>query len=170
MTGPGVLQQKIYSPGLRAGFDEWISGFDRPVVFTNGVFDILHRGHIACLQSAAALGASLVVGVNSDASVKRLGKGTGRPFNTLEDRAVVLAALEYVDGVVSFDQDTPLELILKIKPEVLVKGGDWKVEDIVGGREVQSRGGSVHSIRFERPVSTTSLVEKIRNSASNPSS
>ncbi len=111
-----------------------------------------------------------MVGINSDASVKRLGKGTDRPFNTLADRAVVLAALECVDGVVSFAQDTPLELILKIKPEALVKGGDWKIEDIVGGRQVRERGGSVHSIRFERPVSTTALVEKIRNSTSNPSS
>ncbi len=159
-----ILQQKIYSPGPQAGFDEWISGFDRPVVFTNGVFDILHRGHVACLQSAAALGVSLVVGINSDASAKRLGKGPGRPLNTTADRATVLAALECVDGVVSFDQDTPLELILKIKPEALVKGGDWKIEDIVGGREVQNWGGSVHSIRFEHPFSTTSLIEKIRNS------
>ncbi len=134
------------------------------MVFTNGVFDILHCGHVACLQSAAALGASLVVGINSDASVKRLDKGPDRPFNTLANRAIVLAALECVDGVVSFDQDTPLELIMQVEPEVLVKGGDWKIEDIVGGREVQDRGGSVHSIRFEHPVSTTSLVEKIRNS------
>ncbi len=159
-----IPQQKIYSPGHPDGFDKWISGFERPLVFTNGVFDILHCGHVACLYSAAALGASLVVGVNSDASVKRLEKGAGRPFNTLADRAVVLAALECVDGVVPFDQDTPLELIMKIEPEALVKGGDWKAEDIVGGREVQERGGSVHSIRFERPVSTTALVEKIRNS------
>ena len=102
-----ILQQKIYSPGLQAGFDEWVSGFDRPVVFTNGVFDILHRGHVACLHSAAALGASLLVGINSDASVKRLGKGPGRPLNTLADRAIVLAALECVDGVVSFCSGYP---------------------------------------------------------------
>ncbi len=158
------MEGKIYWPDREGGFGSWIGRFARPIVFTNGVFDILHRGHVACLHSAATLGASLVVGINSDASVKRLGKGTDRPFNTLADRAVVLAALECVDAVVPFDQDTPLELILKIKPEVLVKGGDWKIEDIVGSREVQQRGGSVHSIRIEHPLSTTALVEKIRNS------
>ncbi len=159
-----ILQQKVYFPGSGGALDRWISGFDRPLVFTNGVFDILHRGHVAYLHSAAALGASLVVGINSDASVKRLGKGVERPFNTLAERAMVLAALGCVDGVVPFDQDTPLELIMQIQPEALVKGGDWKIEDIAGGREVQSRGGSVHSIPFEYPTSTTSLIEKIRNS------
>lgn len=158
------MEQKIFSPGLETDFDKWVLKFNRPMVFTNGVFDILHRGHITCLQSAANLGASLMVGVNSDESVKRLGKGPNRPINTVEDRMAVLAALECVDGVVAYDQDTPLELILKTRPEVLAKGGDWKIEDIVGGREVKSRGGSVHSIKFEYQSSTTLLIERIVNS------
>ena len=134
----------------------------RPLVFTNGVFDILHRGHVTYLAQARALGAGLLVALNSDASAKKLGKGEGRPVNALEDRLAVLAALEVVTLVTWFEQDTPLELILAVKPEVLVKGGDWKPEAIVGAREVKSWGGAVHSIPFAHQRSTSALIARIR--------
>lgn len=134
----------------------------RPLVFTNGCFDILHRGHVTYLAQAAALGHSLVVALNSDASVKRLGKGDDRPVNTLADRLAVMAALECVSLVTWFDEDTPLQRILDCRPEVLVKGGDWPVDKIVGCSEVRSWGGSVHSIPFLHQKSTTALLEKIR--------
>lgn len=134
----------------------------RPVVFTNGVFDILHRGHVTYLAQARALGASLVVAVNSDASVKRLGKGADRPVNPLADRMAVLAALAAVDLVTWFEEDTPLGLILVVRPEVLAKGGDWKPEQIVGAEEVRSWGGTVHSIPFAHERSTTALLAGIR--------
>lgn len=134
----------------------------RPLVFTNGVFDLLHRGHVTYLAEARALGASMVVGLNSDASVKRLGKGDDRPLNALQDRAMVVAALESVALVTWFEADTPLDLILACRPDVLVKGGDWPVEKIVGAAEVRSWGGSVHSIAFQHERSTTSLLARIR--------
>lgn len=134
----------------------------RPLVFTNGVFDILHRGHATYLAQARALGASLVVALNSDASVKRLGKGEDRPINTLTDRMAVIAALACVDLVTSFDEDTPLAAILACRPDILVKGGDWKPADIVGADEVRAWGGTVHSIPFDHQRSTTSLLERIR--------
>jgi rfaE bifunctional protein nucleotidyltransferase chain/domain len=134
----------------------------RPLVFTNGVFDILHRGHVTYLAQARALGASLVVALNTDASVKRLGKGEDRPINPLEDRAVVVAALQCVDLVTWFDADAPLDLILACRPDVLAKGGDWAVDKIVGAAEVRSWGGSVHSIPFTFERSTTSTLSRIR--------
>ena len=140
----------------------WRLKSDR-IVFTNGVFDILHRGHITYLEQAAAMGHRLVVGLNSDASVKRLGKGEDRPLNTEDDRAHVLAALRCVDAVVIFDQDTPLELIQAVHPDVLVKGGDWTVDKIVGGEYVKKYGGEVLSLPLVEGLSTTSLVERIRN-------
>lgn len=133
----------------------------RPLVFTNGVFDILHRGHTTYLAQARALGASLVVALNSDASVRTLGKGENRPINTLADRAAVIAALESVNLVTWFEAATPLQLILELRPDVLVKGGDWPVDQIVGAREVQSWGGQVHSIEFQHRHSTTSTLSKI---------
>lgn len=133
-----------------------------PVVFTNGCFDILHRGHIDYLEQAAALGKSLVVGVNSDASVKRLNKGADRPINTLDDRLALLAALECVDWVIPFEQDTPLQLIQTIKPDVLVKGGDWPPDTIVGADVVNAYGGQVHAIPFRFQRSTSSLLDRIR--------
>lgn len=135
----------------------------RPLVFTNGCFDILHRGHVTYLAQARALGASLLVAVNSDASVKRLGKGDDRPVNKLDDRVAVLAALESVSLVVPFDEDTPLARILAAHPDVLVKGGDWPPEKIVGYREVTGWGGAVHSIPFLHERSTTALLEKVRS-------
>jgi D-glycero-beta-D-manno-heptose 1-phosphate adenylyltransferase len=134
----------------------------RPLVFTNGVFDILHRGHVTYLAQARALGASLVLGVNSDASVRRLGKGDDRPVNALADRMAVLAALASVDAVTWFEEDTPLALILAARPDILVKGGDWPVDKIVGAKEVLSWGGAVHSIPFDHMRSTTTLLERIR--------
>jgi D-glycero-beta-D-manno-heptose 1-phosphate adenylyltransferase len=134
----------------------------RPLVFTNGVFDILHRGHVTYLAQARALGAALIVGVNSDASVKRLGKGDDRPINTEQDRMAVLAALECVSLVVCFTEDTPLNAILAARPTVLVKGGDWTADKIVGAPEVQGWGGSVHSIPFLFERSTTATLKKVR--------
>ena len=136
----------------------------RPVVFTNGCFDILHRGHIAYLEEAAALGQSLVVGVNSDASVRRLEKGQDRPVNPLDDRLTVLAALGCVSLVIPFDEDTPLELIKRVRPDHLVKGGDWTPDKIVGAGVVKSYGGAVHSIPFRFDRSTTELLARIRSS------
>jgi rfaE bifunctional protein nucleotidyltransferase chain/domain len=139
-----------------------IASLPRPVVFTNGCFDILHRGHVTYLAQARALGASLIVAANSDASVKRLGKGDDRPVNALEDRMVLLAALECVSLVTWFDEDTPIARILDCRPDILVKGGDWSVDKIVGAPEVRGWGGQVHSIPFIHQRSTTALLEKIR--------
>jgi len=144
-------------------FASCVAKLPRPLVFTNGCFDILHRGHVAYLSRARALGASLVVALNSDSSVKRLGKGADRPLNTLEDRMAVIAALESVDLVTWFEEDTPLARIIECRPDVLAKGGDWIVDAIVGATEVRSWGGNVHSIPFEFERSTTTLVERIRN-------
>lgn len=131
-------------------------------MFTNGVFDLLHRGHATYLARARAMGAALLVALNGDASARRLGKGAERPLNTLEDRMALVAALESVDAVTWFDEDTPAALISAVRPDVLVKGGDWPAEKIVGAVEVLARGGRVASIAFEHQRSTTALVEKIR--------
>ncbi|MDA0236924.1 MAG: D-glycero-beta-D-manno-heptose 1-phosphate adenylyltransferase [Proteobacteria bacterium] len=134
----------------------------RPYVFTNGVFDILHHGHVTYLAQARALGASLIVALNSDQSAKRLGKGDDRPINSIEDRMGVIAALECVDLVTSFEEDTPLNLINIITPEILVKGGDWPIKSIVGSTEVASWGGKTFSIPFEYQNSTSKIIERIR--------
>jgi rfaE bifunctional protein nucleotidyltransferase chain/domain len=134
----------------------------RPLVFTNGCFDVLHRGHVTFLSQARALGANLLVAVNTDASVRRQGKDEQRPVNPLEDRVTVLAALASVDLVTWFDEDTPLDLILTVRPEVLVKGGDWALDQIVGASEVRSWGGMVHSISVLHDRSTTKLLGRIR--------
>ena len=139
-----------------------VAGLARPLVFTNGCFDILHRGHVTYLAQAAALGAGLVVALNSDASVKRQGKGADRPVNDLGDRLAVMAALECVTLVTWFDEDTPLQRILECRPDILVKGGDWPLDKIVGGTEVRGWGGTVHSIPFIHQKSTTALLDKIR--------
>ena len=161
--GNSRLDEKVFPSAGDPRFADYLAEVQRPLVFTNGCFDILHRGHVSYLETAASLGKGLIVGVNSDESVRRLGKDPDRPFNNVEDRMAVLAALQSVDAVVAFDEDTPLELILVVRPDVLVKGGDWAVPDIVGGTEVQSWGGSVHSIEFEFQRSTTALIDKIRN-------
>lgn len=153
------FENKIVAPNTLASR---LAELPRPLVFTNGCFDILHRGHVTILAQARALGASMIVALNSDASVKRLGKGDDRPVNTLADRMAVMASLECVSLVTWFDEDTPIERILQSRPDVLVKGGDWPVEKIVGNAEVAGWGGRTVSIPFIHQTSTTSLLEKIR--------
>jgi len=131
-------------------------------VFTNGVFDLLHRGHVTYLARAREQGASLLVALNGDASARRLGKGEGRPVNGLQDRMALVAALESVSAVTWFDEDTPASIIAALRPEVLVKGGDWPVEKIVGAKATLARGGRVVSIPFEHQRSSTALLERIR--------
>ena len=155
-----AFERKLCTPGE---LPARIAALPRPLVFTNGCFDVLHRGHVTYLAQARSLGSSLVVGVNSDASVKRQDKGNDRPINSEQDRMSVLAALESVSLVVLFDEDTPLKLILACHPDVLAKGGDWKPDNIVGGKEVRGWGGSVHSIPFLHDRSTTALLKKIRS-------
>ena len=156
---PPEFETKIVAPGELA---RHLAQLPRPLVFTNGCFDILHRGHVTLLAQARAQGAAMVVALNSDASVKRLGKGDDRPVNTLADRLAVIAALECVSLVTWFDEDTPIERILECRPEVLVKGGDWPVGKIVGNSEVAGWGGKTLSIPFIHQKSTTALLDKIR--------
>jgi len=154
------FERKISAP---AALPSRLGALGRPLVFTNGCFDILHRGHVTYLSQARALGASLLVALNSDASVRRQGKGDDRPVNFLSDRLAVVAALASVDIVTWFDEDTPLELIRMLRPDVLVKGGDWSVDQIIGAREVKSWNGTVHSIPILYPASTTALLRRIRD-------
>lgn len=163
-TGPEDLpapdfERKLVAPTELA---QRAAGLPGPRVFTNGVFDLLHRGHVTYLAQARALGASLIVAVNADASVRRLGKGADRPINACPDRMAVLAALASVDLVTWFDEDTPLSAILAARPQVLVKGGDWAVDQIVGAREVRDWGGRVYSIAFQHDRSTTRTLARIR--------
>jgi len=134
---------------------------DKKIVFTNGCFDILHAGHVQYLEQAKKLGDILVVGLNSDASVRRL-KGENRPINKQEDRALVLAALEFVDYIIIFEEDTPYELIKIVNPDVLVKGGDWKETDIIGADIVQAKGGTVLSLPLRPGLSTSKIIEEIK--------
>jgi len=139
----------------------WRGALAGPLVFTNGVFDVLHRGHVAYLARSRAEGAALLVGLNTDASARRLGKGPGRPVNAERDRAYVLAGLESVDAVVLFDEDTPLELIRRIEPDVLCKGADYSLDAIVGAGLVTARGGRVVRVQLEEGFSTTNLIRKV---------
>ena len=134
------------------------------VVFTNGVFDLLHIGHITYLAKAADLGDKLVIGLNADSSVKRI-KGDDRPVNDQNSRAALLAALFFVDAVTIFDEDTPKNLITTLLPDILVKGADYSVENIVGAKEVMANGGEVKTITFVEGYSSTSIINKIRNRA-----
>ena len=140
----------------------WRLKSDR-IVFTNGVFDILHRGHVEYLEEAAALGDRLIVGINGDSSVQRLGKGPDRPLNDQDSRALVLASLRCVDAIVIFEEDTPLDIIKAVTPDVLVKGGDWKADQIVGADVVKALGGEVRSLKLVDGFSTTELVRRIRH-------
>ena len=160
MFSPPAFEAKICSP---LELVQRVSLLPRPLVFTNGVFDILHRGHVTYLAQARALGASLVLALNSDTSVKRLNKGDDRPINILADRMAIAASLSIVDIVTFFEDDTPLNLILACKPDILVKGGDWPVEQIVGASEVQRWGGKVYSLPFLHERSTTAMLKKIRS-------
>ena len=154
-----AFESKITAPGDLA---DRLAMLPRPLVFTNGCFDILHRGHVTLLAQARALGKSMIVALNSDDSVRRLGKGDDRPVNTLTDRLAVIAALECVSLVTWFNEDTPIERILECRPDVLVKGGDWPVDKIVGHLEVSNWGGETVSIPFIHQKSTTALLETIR--------
>lgn len=142
-----------------------LAALPRPLVFTNGVFDILHRGHVTYLAAARALGASLVVGLNTDASVRRLGKGADRPLNPQDDRAAVLAALQSVDLVTFFDPPTPLDLLARVRPDVYVKGGDYDIEQLAETALVRSWGGRAVAIDLVPGRSTTALVQRIRGAA-----
>lgn len=156
-----LISQKIIS-GPEIDRYAYRMGFiGKKVVFTNGCFDILHRGHLEYLQAAADLGDILIVGLNSDASVKRL-KGEKRPINNQNDRAFALASLVFVDAVIIFDEDTPLELIQRVKPNVLVKGGDYSIGNIVGADFVKNIGGEVQVIPFVDGYSTTQIIEKMK--------
>ncbi len=140
-----------------------VAGLPRPLVFTNGVFDVLHRGHATYLAQARALGGSLVVAINTDSSSRRLGKGPDRPLNNEMDRAALIAALESVSLVTWFDDDTPAELIGELKPDVLVKGGDYDMSKLAEARIVEAYGGRALAIPFVDGYSTTALVKKIRS-------
>lgn len=154
-----AFEAKLCRPGDLA---RRLASLPRPLVFTNGCFDILHRGHVTYLAQARTLGASLLVAVNSDDSVKLLEKGADRPLNRLDDRMALVAALECVSLVTWFDEATPLRRIVDCRPDILVKGGDWPTDSIVGAEEVLARGGKVISIPFIHQRSTTSLLEQIR--------
>ena len=153
------LAQKLCS---RDQVLERIRALPRPLVFTNGVFDVLHRGHVMYLERARAQGASMVVALNTDASARRLGKGPGRPLNSESDRAMVVAALESVSLVTWFHEDTPLELIAELKPNLLVKGGDYDMRKLAETGVVESYGGRALAIPFIDGYSTTALVNKIK--------
>jgi rfaE bifunctional protein nucleotidyltransferase chain/domain len=153
--------EKIVARGEAA---QRAASLPQPVVFTNGVFDVLHRGHVTYLAQARELGASLVVAINTDASARRLGKGPERPLNDELDRAAMLAALESVSLVTFFDEDTPLQLIQELKPAVLVKGGDYDMDKLAEAQFVRSCGGRALAIPFVQGYSTTSLVQRIRGS------
>lgn len=157
------FEAKILTLGYsEADLANQLAKLPKPIVFTNGVFDILHRGHVTYLAQARALGQSMVLGVNSDQSVKLLGKGDDRPINQEADRMAVLAALESVDLVICFNEKTPVELIAKVRPEIYVKGGDYEIERLAETDLVKSWGGKAYAIPFLHERSTTTLLGKIR--------
>ena len=153
------LIEKICS---RADVVERVARLPRPLVFTNGVFDVLHRGHVLYLNQARALGASLLVALNTDSSARRLGKGDDRPLNQEADRAIVMAALASSSLVTWFDEDTPLQLITEVKPDILVKGGDYDMRKLAETQVVESYGGRALALPFVAGYSTTALVQRIR--------
>ena len=158
---PDVEHPRILSRAAAAGFIDRRRRSGAAIVFTNGVFDLLHPGHVRYLQQARALGDALVVGLNSDASVRR-NKGPERPINSENERAEILAALDCVDAVVIFDEDTPAEIVHACQPDVLVKGADWPSDQIVGRDTVEARGGRVVRIPVEPGHSTTAIIDRIR--------
>lgn len=159
MTAPAFFEKIV----ARADAARRVAALPQPVVFTNGVFDVLHRGHVTYLAQARALGGSLVVALNTDASARRLNKGPDRPLNGEQDRAVVMAALESVDLVTWFDEDTPFEIIRELRPALLVKGGDYDMGKLAETRLVESWGGRALAIPFVDGYSTTALVKRIRS-------
>jgi rfaE bifunctional protein nucleotidyltransferase chain/domain len=158
---PPAFEAKLCAAG--GDLEAKLKSLAHPIVFTNGVFDLLHRGHVSYLAQARQLGSSLVVGVNSDASVRMLGKGADRPINGQEDRMALLAALESVDLVVLFSEQTPVELIRKIRPDIYVKGGDYAIESLEETKVVHTWGGTAYAIPFIYERSTTNLLGKIRS-------
>ena len=162
------LMGKIVSWNEAAAFCRKKHLDGKKIVFTNGVFDLLHRGHIEYLAEAKNLGDYLLVGVNDDESARRLGKGDGRPVNSEDDRSIVIAALESVDLVIPFQQDTPLDLIELLQPDVLVKGSDYTEDDIAGGKELIERGGEVVLVPLRAGYSSTQLLERILSAYTGP--
>ena len=160
-SGNSIPGKILTLPDLQRRLEQWRL-LGKTIVFTNGCFDILHVGHISSLTEAAKYGDILIIGLNADASIKGL-KGSGRPINDENARALLLASLTMVDAVVFFSEPTPLELILTIKPDALVKGGDYKIEDIVGAKEVVSWGGKVIINPIVDGFSTTAIINKIQN-------
>ena len=161
MNQSSKINERIFSPEVLQSYIKWWRLINKTVAFTNGVFDIIHEGHIKVLSQAASFADILIVGVNSDASVKRL-KGNNRPVNNQQSRALVLASLIMVDAVIIFEEDTPLNLIKNILPDVLVKGGDYALENIVGAKEVTANGGKVEIISLENGFSTTNIIEQLK--------
>jgi rfaE bifunctional protein nucleotidyltransferase chain/domain len=162
MSFHNKLSQKLVSKNtLQALLNQWNANKQR-IVFTNGCFDILHRGHVEYLCRARDLGDKLILGLNTDSSVKRLGKSPERPINTEETRAIILAGLECIDAIILFDEDTPYDLINLIQPDILVKGNDYKAEDIVGFDIVTAKGGQVITIQLVDGFSTTKLIQKMK--------
>jgi rfaE bifunctional protein nucleotidyltransferase chain/domain len=161
---PGTLDLTSIADKLviRSDAAARVQALPKPVVFTNGVFDVLHRGHVVYLEQARALGASLVLALNTDASARRLGKGPDRPLNSERDRAIVAAALQSVSLVTWFDEDTPLELIAELRPDLLVKGGDYNMQRLAETKVVEAYGGRAMAIPFIDGYSTTALVRRIR--------
>ena len=159
-AGAAALAGKLCDPDQLI---DRLAALARPLVFTNGVFDVLHRGHVMYLEQARALGASLLVALNTDASARRLGKGPDRPLNNEVDRACVIAALASSSIVTWFDEDTPLELIARVRPDILVKGGDYDMAKLAETAVVQAYGGRALALPFVDGYSTTALVRKIRN-------
>jgi rfaE bifunctional protein nucleotidyltransferase chain/domain len=159
-----VLNKKVFTFNeIKNKIDQWKENNEK-IVFTNGCFDLLHIGHLSYMLKAASLGTKLVIGLNSDASVKRL-KGEGRPVNAELSRSLMLASLFFVDAVAVFSEDTPLELIKEILPDVLVKGGDYEIKNIVGAPEVFANGGTVQTIEFVNGYSSTNLINKIKENS-----
>jgi len=157
-----TIQSKIFTlDKLRSTVSDWKAD-NKKIVFTNGVFDLVHTGHITYLAEAASLGNKLIIGLNSDASVKRL-KGPTRPVNNQESRALLLATMFFIDAIVVFDEDTPLNLITSLQPDILAKGGDYTVNNIVGAKEVMANGGEVKVISFIDGFSSTAIINRIRS-------
>ena len=164
MTNLEIIKKKIYTREmLMRQIAVWRMK-DYKIVFTNGCFDILHHGHIDYLSKAADLGNVIIIGLNSDSSVKKLKKGKNRPIQNENDRALILSAFQFIEAIIIFEEDTPYELIKAIQPDVLVKGGDWKESEIVGADMVKTKGGAVISIPFVEGYSTTSIEKRIKSS------
>ncbi len=164
MTNLEIIKKKVFKrDDLSRQLNIWRMQ-SKKIVFTNGCFDLLHHGHIDYLSKAADMGEILVIGLNSDSSVKKLNKGSNRPIQNENDRALILSSIQFIEAIILFEEDTPLELIKMVRPDVLVKGGDWKESEIVGADVVKANGGTVTTIPFVEGYSTTSIEKKIKSS------